>query len=217
VGKIGLVLPQYIANYKGGRNECFMYGMDQETVWYDYDLSSAYTTVLSMAGHPDYDNCRLITQIELAELTKEEILYSYLIIQTDFEFPLETKYPSIPCYVDENCTVYPLKGNCIITGSEYLLAKAQKCKFSIREIYYTPFNHDNSSYTKPFNEVIKIVQEKRREHEKGSISNYMYKEIGNSIYGSVVRGIGNKQKYDISTKSYKRLDGDTLSNPLIAS
>jgi hypothetical protein len=31
VKQIGLILPYYIANYKGGRNECFMYGIDRET------------------------------------------------------------------------------------------------------------------------------------------------------------------------------------------
>jgi hypothetical protein len=29
IGEIGFVLPFYIANYKGGRNECFMYGIDK--------------------------------------------------------------------------------------------------------------------------------------------------------------------------------------------
>lgn len=28
---VGFVLPYYIANYKGGRNECFMYGIDRDT------------------------------------------------------------------------------------------------------------------------------------------------------------------------------------------
>lgn len=217
VGKIGLVLPYYISNYKGGRNECFMYGVDTDTEWFDYDLSSAYTTVMSMAGHPDYEKCVMLSNNELEKLTKDEILYSYLIIKAEFEFPEGTKYPSIPCYVDENCTVYPLKGNCILTGSEFLLAKSQKCKLKLNEIFYTPFKQINSEVIKPFSEVIQLVQEKRREFEKGTISNLMYKEIGNSIYGSVVRGIGNKQKFDISTRSYKRLSGDELSNPLIAS
>jgi len=28
---IGFVLPYFIANYKGGRNECFMYGIDRDS------------------------------------------------------------------------------------------------------------------------------------------------------------------------------------------
>jgi len=30
--EVGLKLPLYIANYKGGRNECFMYGVDKNTM-----------------------------------------------------------------------------------------------------------------------------------------------------------------------------------------
>lgn len=216
---IGFVLPYYIANYKGGRNECFMYGVDKDvkTIWYDYDLTSAYTTVLSMAGHPDYGSCTRLSAEELKNLPQDEILYSYLIVQADFEFPPNTKYPSIPCYVDENCTVYPLTGRCVLTGAEYLLALRQGCKFKFDIIYYTPFLSSEYKEIKPFASVIKLVQEQRREHPKGSISNLMYKEIGNSIYGSVVRGIGDKRKFDIKSKGTIRMTGDELTNPLIAS
>jgi hypothetical protein len=84
---VGLYLSYYIANYKGGRNECFMYGTDLDTMWYDYDLTSAYTTVLAAAGHPDYRNARSLDINDLMEKDREEILYSYLIIKTSFSFP----------------------------------------------------------------------------------------------------------------------------------
>lgn len=217
VKDIGFVLPLYIANYKGGRNECFMFGIDRDTMWYDYDLTNAYTTVMSMAGHPDYKNCKRLTYSELNSLSYEELLFSYTIIKAEFEFPENTKYPSIPCFVDENCTVYPLKGNCVITGSEYILAKNQGCNFIFEDIYCTPFKNSELYELKPFSNVIHLVQEQRREHKKGTISNLIYKEIGNSIYGSVVRGIGNKRKFDIKSKGTVRMEGDDLTNPLIAS
>jgi hypothetical protein len=172
---------------------------------------------MSVAGHPEYDKCRRITKSELKVMDKDEILYSYLIIHAEFEFPLNTKYPSIPCFVDENCTVYPLKGDCVITGAEYLLALMQKCVFKFYDIHYTPFKKSDYKDPKPFNSILSIVQEQRREHKKGTISNLIYKEIGNSIYGSVVRGIGNKRKFDIKSKGMVRMLGDDLTNPLIAS
>lgn len=172
---------------------------------------------MSMAGHPEYALCKRLTFSELTKLTNEEILFSYLIINAEFEFPEGTKYPSIPCYVDENCTVYPLSGSCVITGSEYLLAKSQNCCFKYIDIYCTPFKSSEYNDQKPFASVVKIVQDQRREHPKGTISNLMYKEIGNSIYGSVVRGISNKKKYDIKSKGTIRMQGDELTNPLIAS
>jgi DNA polymerase elongation subunit (family B) len=45
----------------------------------------------------------------------------------------------------------------------------------------------------------------------------MYQEIGNSIYGSVVRGMSNKLNFDTKTQTTQRMKGDDLSNPLIAS
>jgi hypothetical protein len=214
---VGFVLPYYIANYKGGRNECFMFGIDRDTNWVDYDLTSAYTTVLSMAGHPDYDGLQRLTLAELQSMKPEEILYSYLIVHAKFKFPTDTKYPSIPCYVDENCTVYPLQGSCVITGSEYLLALKQQCCFEVEDIYIIPFATSEHKDFKPFSSVLKQVQEKRREYPKGTINNLMYKEIGNSIYGSVVRGIGDKRKFDIRSGGTVRMVGDDLTNPIIAS
>src|ERR1700722_2943935 len=104
---------------------------------------------MSMAGHPEYAECCRLTLTQFKKLKREEILFSYLIINADFEFPLTTKYPSIPCYVDENCTVYPLKGTCVLTGAEYLLATSQGCKVQIHDIFYTPFRKSEYNDPKP--------------------------------------------------------------------
>ena len=45
----------------------------------------------------------------------------------------------------------------------------------------------------------------------------MYKEIGNSIYGQIAMGISGRTTYDISTKSYVKLEGGVLSNPILSS
>jgi hypothetical protein len=220
---LGLVLSYFTANYKGGRNESFMYGLDTNTMWYDYDLISAYTTVLAKAGHPDYAKIRKLKEDDLKKMSKNTILYSYLIIKASFIFDETVKYPSIPCYIDDTCTVYPIEGTCVLTGAEYILATSQKCKLIIEEIYHIPFftkgKKDESTYKviTPFGKVINEIQAKRREFPKGSINNLIYKEIGNSIYGSTVRGMGNKRRFDIKTETTVRVEGDDLTNPLIAS
>jgi hypothetical protein len=53
--------------------------------WYDYDLTSAYTTVMSMAGHPNYDGYKRLNDKELKNLSNEEFLNNYIIIHADFE------------------------------------------------------------------------------------------------------------------------------------
>jgi len=56
LGIIGETLNSFLASYKGGRNECFAYGIDENTKWYDYDLTSCYSTVMSMCGDPVMEN-----------------------------------------------------------------------------------------------------------------------------------------------------------------
>lgn len=107
-----------------------------------------------------------------------------------------------------------MKGNAVLTVAEYLLALNQGCKLIIEDIHLIPFKKYADSYEiKPFEVIVKRVQEKRREFTKVTINNLMYKEIGNSIYGSVVRGRSDKRKFDIKTKTTQRLTGDDLSNP----
>lgn len=59
-GDVGLHMSYFIGNYKGGRNESFMYGVDNNTEWFDYDLTSAYTTAMSHLSLPSYNRGRLI-------------------------------------------------------------------------------------------------------------------------------------------------------------
>ena len=151
LAKTGLNLGFYIVNFKGGRNESFMYGSDDKTLWYDYDLVSAYTTVMAMMGHPAYNYHRNLAEDDLKSMTESDILYSFLIIQCDFEFPNTVKYPSIGCFIDETTTVYPLKGSAFLTGAEYLLARSQGCKLDIKSINHIPFAKD----VYPFKKTIK--------------------------------------------------------------
>jgi hypothetical protein len=211
--EIGLKLSLFISNYKGGRNESFMYGVDKERYWIDYDLISAYTTILSAAGDPLYKKGRSLSKEQLQKMSQDELLFSYTIIKGTFKFPENVKYPSIPCYVNETTTVYPLHGSCILTGSEYSLAEAQGCVITVEECYHVPFSPGN----KPFEKIITKIQKMRRDYKKGTISNLFYKEMGNSIYGNVVKGMSDKRKFDIKTKKTIRMDASSLSNPLIAS
>lgn len=216
VGDIGLYLSLYIANYKGGRNESFMYGIDNSKKWFDYDLVSAYTTGMALLGDPDYSKARRLTIIELDKMSEEELILSYTVIKTSFKFPKNTKFPSIPCFVDKDTTVYPLSGSGILTGSEYLLAKEQGCYFKIEDVFTIPFKDGEKSY-KPFYSCIKELQLSRSKYKKDTINNSIYKELGNSIYGLVVKGISNKMKFDTRIGATVRMEGNILSNPIIAS
>lgn len=197
---------------------------------------------------PDYHKGKIINSDELLGWKDGDFLKGYLIVNASFKFAKGVKYPSIPCYIDKNSTVYPLEGTGLLTGPEYLLAKKQGCEIEIKSAFYIPpkentilknkkkqevlkisgastidnnynnITHDEEvEYIKPFHTIIKEIQRLRREHSKGTINNLLYKEMGNSIYGNVVRGMSNKKSFDTLTGEMVRVKATELSNPILAS
>jgi hypothetical protein len=69
----------------------------------------------------------------------------------------------------------------------------------------------------PFRKVIGNLQSERRKHDKGTISNLLYKEMGNSLYGSVTKGMSHKMKFDIKSNKTVRMEASDISNPILAS
>lgn len=214
----------YIAGYRGGRNESFMYGIDiikdSERSWFDYDLTSCYTSVMTLLGHPDYDKASRLYNNTIQKMTSRDLLLNYIIVEVDFKFKKNVKFPCIPTRVDNDIDIYPLEGRSIITGSEYLVAKSMGCDLSVRSGVLVPFSNvgkKDLKYIGPYKDIVKELQSKRREHPKKTFYNYMYKEIGNSIYGQIAMGISNKKKLDLKTQSMQTISGGILSNPILSS
>jgi hypothetical protein len=174
---------------------------------------------------PDYNKGVLLTPEVLKSWSNEDLLKGYLIIRGNFKFPDNTKYPSIPCYMDNTTTVYPLQGNCLLTGPELLLARSQKCIIEIKSAFYIPPTENLKNVgimniiqtVKPFHEIIKELQSNRQKYPKGHFMNFLYKELGNSIYGNVVRGMSNKKCFDPKTGTMNRVSATEISNPILAS
>ena len=159
---------------------------------------------------PKYSSIEILTSWK--DKSKDDILYSYSITKCKFSFPDSVKYPSIGCFIDETTTVYPLKGEALLTGPEYLLAQSQGCKFEISEIIYIPFDDKKPQ---PFYTSIKELQRLRNDHPKGSVLNALYKEMGNSQYGLTARGISSKKRLDLKTGQNINTPVNDLANPLI--
>src|ERR1700728_1864156 len=102
---------------------------------------------------PYYQRGRLITETAFYDMIGQEIpkdSYTphtkptnlnkllddgYYIINGTFVFPNKVKFPSIPCYIDETTTIYPLSGSCLLTGPEYVLARNQGCVIKIKSVF----------------------------------------------------------------------------------
>ncbi|KAG0632645.1 hypothetical protein HOY80DRAFT_1141956 [Tuber brumale] len=134
----------YLASFRGGRNECFSYGVDRDRIWYDYDLASCYATIMSqngdpvyygeqepeefldpsimsLMGDPNYSGARLI--YPTSSLGNIDFKNSYSAIKVKFRFPDTIKYPPLPVFMDKTITIYPRSGETIVTGPELLSAK----------------------------------------------------------------------------------------------
>jgi hypothetical protein len=177
---------------------------------------------MAFLGHPNYKKSKIVLNKELMTKDDNWFIENYVVVQVDFNFSEKVKYPSIPCYLDKTTTVYPLSGEALLTGPEFLLAKTQKCDLKIKQAVCVPFKRfDNQntfeSVQRPYFDIIKDLQTKRREYKKGTLENLLYKEMANSIYGNVVRGISTKKVLDIKTGSMVYLEANELSNPILGS
>lgn len=77
----------YIGNYKGGRNESFLYGSEDNIIWRDYDLVSVYTTAIADLTLPNYSVGELIDKNILSEWKDAEFLKGYLIVNGRLQVP----------------------------------------------------------------------------------------------------------------------------------
>ena len=108
-------------------------------MWIDYDLTSAYTTVMSILGTPDYKKAWYLTTKEFEKLSDESLLFNYMTLELEFKFPSRIKYPCIPTRVDDNSDIYPLEGRSVLTGPEFLVARNMGCAFNFIEGVIIPF------------------------------------------------------------------------------
>jgi hypothetical protein len=179
---------------------------------------------MSILGDPDYERAAYLFDKTVKTFTDEDLLFNYISLDVEFNFPYEIKYPCIPTRVDDNIDIYPRKGRSIITGAEYLAARSMGCKLYVKSGVIIPFAKKSKdektghvSYFGPFSSIIKELQRLRRLYPKKSLLNLLMKLIGNSGYGQVSMGISGKTSFDVKTNSYIKINGGVLANPILAS
>ena len=125
---------------------------------------------MSICGTPCYSAARRLSDKDVKNMSSHQLLKNYVVLEVTFKFPNSVKYPCIPVRVDDHSDIYPLNGESIITGSEYLVASRLGCNLVVKEGSIIPFVRDPSnslnsiSYETPFRGIMKGLQEKRREH-----------------------------------------------------
>jgi hypothetical protein len=204
--------------YHGGRNEQFWFGPGFESVWYDYDLSSAYPSAMALIGKPDWHGCRPIRDTnELLKYDSADLAFA----NVDFEFPDDVAYPVLPVR-SENGLVFPRRGNSTTHISEILLAQRLGCKIVMREGRFIPSSRHGSLQKgierpiRPFDGFAKFCIEQRKQFPKKSLDNLFWKELVNSTYGKTAQGLRARRIYDLRDQETKPLGESKITNPAYA-
>lgn len=191
--------------YHGGRNEQFIFGICEQGTWRDHDLSSAYTTAMSVIGLPDWENIETITKI--SNIKPTDLAFFWV----EFSFPKKVRFPTLPVRCDGGI-IFPRSGLSKCAAPEIVLAKQLGAKLKIKRAAYIP-----TDATKPiFKDFIVDCINNRSKHEKGSFQNLFWKEIGNSTYGKTAQGLKKKRVYDMREDNMVMLPESALTQPYLA-
>ena len=216
--KIHWSLDFFTECYHGGRNEQFWFGPAFDSVWYDYDLSSAYPSAMALIGRPDWDKCRPIRDTdELLGFRSAELAFA----NVDFDFPDDVAYPVLPVRT-ENGLIFPRKGNSTTHISEILLAHRLGAKITLVEGRFIPsgrhgnFKQGVERPVRPFDGFTRYCIEQRKKFPKKTLNNLFWKELLNSTYGKTAQGLRVRRIYDLRDQDTKPLAESPITNPVYA-
>ena len=198
--------PFITETYHGGRNEQFIFGISDEDLWHDHDLSSAYTTAMALIGLPKWEEFTNLT--DLRNVDPLELSY----FSVDFEFPEHVRFPTLPVRT-ANGIIFPRRGNSKCAAPELYLAQKLGAKLTFRKGVRV-----ESDRSQPiFNDFIKTCIENRSQHGKGTFDNLFWKEVGNSTYGKTAQGLRQKRVYNLHKDDMEVLPPSKITQPYFAS
>ena len=192
--------------YHGGRNEQFWFGPGFTDEWFDFDLSSAYPTAMSLIGLPNWYGIHDSKKLE--DYQPETLGFA----QVEFEFPDEVRYPTLPVRTD-NGLIFPMKGVSCCAAPELYVAKELGARLTILHGVIVP----TDSSTRIFGDFIKDCINQRISAGSKTLEGLFWKEISNSTYGKTAQGLHEKRIYDMRDREGKLLPQSKITNAYYAS
>lgn len=179
--------------YFGGRNEAFLHGI-HDGPWFDYDLSGAYPTAMSLLPDPDYDATPAAITGRLFKGMVNPL--SYLFGHIRFRFPDNTYYPCLPVK-DEfgRGLVFPLAGETWACAPEIFLALELGCEIELTQPGFLVPTKNTYSLRDGVKSLVEAREFAKKQHGKGSPQELAAKEIANSAYGKLAQGLSGKRAY----------------------
>lgn len=196
-----------IRSYMGGRNECFTCGPSPEGIYYDFDLSGAYTTGMVDLLPLDYDNCSMSKNIDAF------CGHVCGFARVRFAFPEGTRFPCLAVHHELYGLYFPLTGETYCTASEMEVAHNMGATIEILQGVIIPWMPASEPLFLPF---VRLIREKRASYPKKSFDELMWKEIGNSLYGKTAQGLREKTAFELASGLSKDIPRSAVTNPYFA-
>lgn len=192
--------------YHGGYNICFEMGPTEVGNFNDFDIRSCYTTALISVRPLDFE--QLYFTKDLAHFEGDILGLAYVA----FKFPDDCRYPCLPVRSDNFGLIYPLEGHSHCTAHEIALAKSMGAELTIKHGLIVPWKSDH----RVFGTFMRQVREQRNSHEKGSLEERLWKELGNSLYGKTAQGLRAKTGFELNTGMSKKIAKSAITHPFFA-
>lgn len=188
----------------GGRGECFYAGPTPIGTYYDIDIASAYTTVLSMLGLVDYAHPRVLLD---PEAFRGHVLgFALVDIQC---CPDEVRYPVFPMEGDGQNLLFVRTGMSYCTAAEIEVALDLGYELAIRHGVIYPWLDEN---VRPFEPFVTTIRDERAKHPKGSFDNEYIKLVGNGLFGKTGQGLKEKMVFDAGEMRSVKLEPSEITN-----
>jgi len=199
--------------YYGGRNECFLFGIHHGP-WYDYDLSGAYPTAMSMLRNIDFSK---VTSLTGDIINIDPLSYTFGLVE--FEFPEDTMYPCLPIKDREGRgLIYPRKGRTYASAPELYVALKMGAKIRwVQPGIQVGAIDGKYDMREALAELLRERAEAKKLYGKGSVQEVRLKEIVNSIYGKTAQGLAGKRNYSTRQDAVRDMPPSNITQPLIAS
>ena len=191
--------------FHGGRNEAFVCGFSFMDIWYDFDLSAAYSTAMARLQMPDWKNLK--PNLDVNSYTADVLG----LARVTFKFPDDTRFPCLPVRSD-NGLIFPLSGESYAGSPEIQLAVELGADVEIQNGLIVPWLND----IRPIELFSKSVRGHRDALPTKSVFERAWKEIGNSVYGKLAQGLREKRVYDSRTDSSQILPPSRITQPYLA-
>lgn len=200
--------------YHGGMNSAFYSGPTPVGKYFDWDLTSAYSTAMLSIPLIDFDNP--VTTTNLEDFMGDVIGFAHV----GYEYPQGLRYLGLPVDGAHRGLLYPRKGSSYCTAAELSVAATHGCRITVRHgVIYRARKGRGQEEAEDIHIFERFVREGRRlraMYPKGSAQEQYMKLVLNGTYGRLAQGLKEKTVFDTRSAGSVLMPRSAITNEVMA-